>query len=470
MSALSGSRKTAVLVIVLASYAMLVIDVSIVITALPKIRDSFGLSATSLSWVHNAYTLVFGGLLLLGARVGDLFGRRRLFIVGIGVFTVASLLVATAQSAAWLIAARALQGVGAAILAPSTLALLTTSFSEGPERTRAVGYYGAAVGIGGSIGLIAGGLFTDWLSWRAAFGINVPLGIAMMLVAPHVLPETARRTRALDLAGAMSSTLGMTALVYGLVRSASDGWSDPVAIASFVIGFGLLVLFIVNERRVEQPLIPLHLFGSRERVGAYAARMCFLASMLPFWFFTTQYLQGVLGFSPTEAGLAFLPTTVVNLAVALAVPRLTQRLGNARLITVGIAVALVGMAWLGRVSADSSYLTGVALPMLLIGGGQGACSAPLAAAGIAGVAPDDAGAGSGVFNVAHQIGGSLGLAILVAVFAAADSSTLHGGALLAHRISASITGGALLLALAATFSLLVRARRHAHTELAATAA
>lgn len=442
------ARRTAVLAIVLVSYLMIVLDISIVITALPKIHDSLGFSATGLSWVQNAYTLCFGGLLLLGARAGDILGRRRMFTVGLAIFTAASLAIALAQSPAWLLAARAVQGIGAAILAPSTLALLTANFPAGPERTRAVAYYGAVAGVGASLGLVLGGLLTDWISWRAGFFINVPIGIVMILAAYRYLTETERRHGTFDLSGAFSSTLGMSALVYGTVRAATAGWSDPVTIAALAAGVVLLALLIVNEGRAKQPIMPLRLFASRERAGAYGARILFLGAMMGFWFFITQYLQRVMGYSPLQAGLAFLPMTLANFTVAVAVPRLTHRFGNARLLAGGLTVTLVGMAWLSQLSADTAYVSGIALPMILIGIGQGATLSPLTSSGIAGVAPEDAGAASGLVNVAHQLGGSLGLGVLVVVFAAAGSDALGARALLAHRVAVSLTAGSAMLALA----------------------
>jgi predicted MFS family arabinose efflux permease len=394
-------------------------------------------------------------------------GRRRLTgpVLAGQQPTIASIAVGTAQSEAWLIAARAAQGVGAAILAPSTLALLQTSFPEGAERTRAVAYYAAVAGVAATVGLVVGGIFAGWLSWRVGFFINAPIGIAVMLAAPRYLPETERRSGQMNAAGALTSTLGMTALVYGIVRSADAGWTDALTLAALAAGMLLLALFVVNEQRAPQPVMPLRLFASRERVGAYAARLLFLGAMVPFWFFTTQFLQRVAGYSPVEAGLAFLPTTLVNFAAAMAVPRLTRRFGNATLLAGALAVSVVGMTWLSRLSADSSYLSGIALPMILIGAGQGGALGPLTAAGIAGVAPEDAGAAGGVTNVAHQLGGSLGLGVLVAVFAAADSSTLHGSELLAHRIGASFTVGAGILALALLTALAVRpAGRRARRE------
>ena len=442
------SHPLAMLVLILAGYLMIVLDIAIAITALPEIHTSLGFSDTGLSWVQNAYMLAFGGLLLLGARSGDILGRRRMFIVGIALFTVASLGVALAPSAVWLVAVRALQGAGGAILAPSTLALLTANFPEGRERTRAVAYYGAVAGVGASLGLVLGGVLTTWISWRVAFLINVPIGIAIMLAAPKYLAESDRRPGRFDLAGAISSTLGMTALVYGIVNSATAGWGDPVTLTALITGVILLAFFVLNEWRAEQPIMPLRLFASRERTGAYAARILFLGAMLGFWFFITQFLQVVDNFSPLEAGLAFFPMTVANFVVAVTVPQLTRRFGNPRVLAGGLAITLVGMFWLSRISADIPYISGIALPMILIGAGQGASLGPLTASGIAGVTKEDAGAASGLVNVAHQLGGSLGLGILVTVFATAGSSTMDPSALLAVRVAASLTAGTLMLALA----------------------
>jgi predicted MFS family arabinose efflux permease len=281
-----------------------------------------------------------------------------------------------------------------------------------------------------------------------AFFINVPIGIAMALASPRYLPETERRSGDLDIAGAIASTLGMTVLVYGLVRAAEDGWGDAGTLAALILGVLLLAGLVINERRATQPIMPLRLFASAERSAAYAGRVLFLGAMMGFWFFITQYLQTVKDYSPFEAGLGFLPMTAVNFAVALAVPKLTQRYGNGFLLAGGLALTAVGMFWLSRLSGDTNYLTGVALPMMLIGGGQGATLSPLTAAGIAGVAPEDAGAASGLVNVAHQLGGSFGLGILVTVFAAADAGGLSADGLLAHRVSTSLTVGTGMLALA----------------------
>lgn len=450
------SNPSLVLGIILATYLMIVLDVSVIITALPRIHSALDFSAANLSWVQNAYTLTFGGLLLLGARAGDILGRRRVFVVGIAVFTFASLLAGLAQSSTWLLSARALQGLGAAIAAPSSLALLTTSFPEGHERTRALAAYSAVAGGGGSAGLVLGGMLTDWVSWRWGLFINVPIGLLMIYAAPRVLPETVKRPGRFDLTGALTSTLGMSAVVYGFVRAASDGWGDSITVASFVGGAVLLALFIVNEMRAEQPITPLRLFASRERSGAYVARILVVGAMFSMFFFLTQYLQGVAGYSPLKAGIAFLPMTLVMFSMVQVVPRISRKIGSTTLLIAGLSLDMLGMAWLSRLSETTAFFPGIALPMVMMGIGMGAALTPLTAAGIAGVKPDDAGAASGVVNVAHQLGGSLGLGILVTVFASAQrhasGSATHA---LAHAVSSAVTGSAIFLALGLAVVLLV---------------
>lgn len=442
-------NTAAVLGIILATYLMIILDVSVVIAALPNIQSSLHFSSTSLSWVQSAYTLSFGGLLLLGARAGDILGRRRMLVAGIALFTLASLAGGLAPSAEWLLAARAVQGIGAAIAAPSTLALLTTTFHEGRERTRAVAYYSAVAGGGGSVGLVLGGMLTDWISWRWGLFVNVPVGLAIILLAPRYLPETERRRGRFDLAGALTSTAGMTALVYGFVRAASDGWGDRFTLASFAAGAFLLAGFVVTERRAEQPITPLHLFASRQRSGAYIARVLVTGGMFSSFFFMTQYLQDVDGYSALQAGVAFLPMTAVMFTMGRVVPSLVRRFGNTPVLIAGLSVALVGLAWLSRLSAGMDYFPGIAAPLAILGVGIGIAFAPLTTAGIAGVAAGDAGAASGLVNVSQQLGGSLGLGILITVFAAAESD--HAASArdnLAHAISMSLTGSVVFLALA----------------------
>jgi EmrB/QacA subfamily drug resistance transporter len=449
-------NKRAILAIILVSYVMIVLDTSVVLTGLPKIHLEMGFSDSGLAWVQSAYTLTFGGFLLLAARAGDVIGRRRMLVAGLALFTLASLAIGAAQTPAMLVLARAVQGLGAAILAPSTLALLQTTFAEGAERTHAVSLYSATAGIAASVGLVLGGVLAEWMSWRVGFLVNLPIGVAMIWAARRYIPESPRNSGQFDVTRALTSTIGMSALVYAFIRSASAGWGDLPTLATLAAGFLLLAAFIVNERSAAQPIMPLRLFADRQRASAYAARMLFLGAMIGFFFFTTQYLQTVLNYSPSLTGMGFLPMTLVNFAVALQVPRLTRRFGNARLLAFGLLVCLIGMAWLSRVSAHSAYLTAVALPMVLIGAGQGMTLSPLTAAGIAGVPAQDAGAASGVVNVAHQLGNSLGLAVLVAL-AAVGAHQLSGVALLAHRVTTALTASSVFLVAA----LLLMARRSA---------
>jgi EmrB/QacA subfamily drug resistance transporter len=445
MTPKSPPRANFVLGIILATYLMIILDVSVVITALPNVREDLGFSDAALSWVQNAYALTFGGLLLLGARAGDLLGRRRVFVAGIALFTGASMLGGLAQSPTWLLGARALQGVGAAIAAPSTLALLTVSFPEGRERTRAVAYYSAVAGAGGSVGLVLGGMLTTWASWRWGLFINVPIGLALIWLAPRHLPETERQEGRFDFTGAATSTLGMTALVYGLVRAADVSWGDPVALASFVAAAVLLSLFIANERRAEHPITPLHLFSSRIRSGAYGARMLAVGAMFGMFFFLTQFMQGAEGYSALNAGLAFLPMTLSLFATVQAIPRISSEIGDSRLLAGGLLLALIGMTWLSRVSVGGDYFTQMALPMVLLGIGMGSVFTPLTTAGITGVADKDAGAASGLVNTAHQLGGTLGIGILISVFTAAGNG---GASQLAEGVPAALTASAVLIALA----------------------
>jgi EmrB/QacA subfamily drug resistance transporter len=456
MPHLPDLRRNAILAIVLSSYLMLVLDISIVITALPKMRETFGLSTAALAWVENAYTLAFGGLLLLGARAGDLLGRRRVFITGIGLFAIASLACGLAPTAGTLVLARALQGVGAAIAAPATLALLTSTFAEGRERTRALAYYGAVAGGGTAVGLVLGGILTQYLSWRSGMLINVPIGIALILAARNHVAETPRRPGRFDLAGAATGTLGMTAVVFGIIHSTQTSWTDSITITSVIAGVVLLIVFVINESRVRQPITPLRLFASRERVGAYLARFLFIGANFSFLFFITLYLQTARGASPLGAGLAFLPVAIPTFLTGIALPPIAHRYGNARVLAGAMTLAVVGMGWLSRLNEHTPYLTGIALPMVVIGISQGAAFGPLTAAGVAGARREEAGAAAGMVNVAHQLGASLGLSIIVAVYTAGGASG-SSNSVLAHRTAVALTGGTamLLLALILVFTLVI---------------
>ena len=446
----TGLRRSTgpVLAIILISYFMILLDNSVIFTALPSIESELNLGAGQLAWVQDAYTLVFGGLLLLGARAGDLFGRRRVFVFGLVVFSFASLLIGFSPSGEWMIAARSLQGIGTAIVAPASLSLIAVSFPEGKERARAIVLYGATAGIGASLGMVIGGAFAEWISWRAGFFINVPIGIAMIALAPRFLPETKPARGAFDVLGALTATGGVGALVFGIIHAAESTWTSPVTVASLAAGVVLLALLVVNEARASDPIMPLRLFASRVRVGGYVGRMLYMGAMIGFFYFTTQYLQDVLGMNPLQAGLGFLPMTLVNFAVALLLPQLTRRIGDRLPLIPGIALTLAGMIWLSRLTPDAGYLLGVALPMLVIGAGQGLVFAPLTTAGMSGATAEHAGAASGLVNTFHQLGMALGLGVLVAVSVKAGADAATAGAAAVAQVSAALTGSAVLLGIA----------------------
>jgi EmrB/QacA subfamily drug resistance transporter len=415
------SRSTVVLAVILTSQLMVVLDGTIVNIALHDIRADLGFSPESLSWVVNAYTLTFGGLLLLGARAGDILGRRRVFVAGITVFALASFAGGFAQSPAELLTARAIQGVGGALASPSALALLMVMFRQGRERTRAIGLY-TAVSIGGAaVGLIAGGILTEWASWRWVLFVNVPIGAALVALS-GLLPETDRQHGRFDLAGALTSTLGMTALVYGFVHAATDGWANAETVGSFAVGLVLLAAFVLTEVRAPSPITPLRLFADRNRSSSYVARLLLVAGMMGMFFFLTQFLRGVLGYSDLVTGFAFLPlTVVVFLASQLSARVLVDRVGAHRIMVVGITFSTLGMLWLTQLGEHSNYFELVG-PLMVFGLGNGLAFVPLTTTSLDGVAPADAGAASGLVNVMQQLGGSLGLAVLVTVFGAASRS------------------------------------------------
>jgi EmrB/QacA subfamily drug resistance transporter len=399
---------------------MIILDMTVVNIALPHIQHGLHFSATSLSWVLNAYTLAFGGLLLLGGRAGDILGRRRVFLAGIGLFTVASLVGGLATSAGMLLAARAAQGVGGAMASPAVLALIVGSYPEGRERTRALGIYTGVVTAGASLGLVLGGVITEWLSWRWVLFINVPIGIAVVAIAPVFIAESRRQPGRFDLTGALTSTAGMTSLVYAFISAAANGWGNRVTVGAFAAAIVLLGIFLVTETRARQPITPLRLFSSVGRSGSFAARLLLVAGMFGMFFFLTQFVQDILGFSPLRAGIAFLPMTIGLFGVSRAAPRLLARFAPKNLMLAGMLPVIAGMAWLSTVSQSTGYLSGVLGPMLLFGIGMGVVFVPLTMASLAGVRPEDSGAASSMVNVMQQVGGSLGLAALVTVFGSAS--------------------------------------------------
>ncbi|HET7243859.1 MAG TPA: MFS transporter [Streptosporangiaceae bacterium] len=440
-------RRGLALAIVLGAQLMIILDMTVVNIALPSIARGLSFSPAGLSWVLNAYTLTFGGLLLLGGRAGDILGRRRVFVAGIVLFTAASLAGGLAQSAGWLLAARAAQGVGGAIASPAVLAMITASFADGRERARALGIYTAVVMGGGSLGLVLGGVITEWVSWRWVLFINVPIGVLVVIAAPMFLPETARQPGHFDVTGALTSTAGMVSLVYGIIRAAADGWGNPVALASFAAAAVLLAGFVWHESRARQPITPLRLFADRRRAGSYLSRLLIVAGMFGMFFFLTQFVQGILGFSPLRAGISFLPMTAALFGVSRLAPRLVSRFRPWTLMVTGMLPVVAGMTWLSRIEPGTGYLAGVLGPMVLIGAGMGVVFVPLTMASLSGVRPEDSGAASSMVNVMQQVGGSLGLAVLVT---AAGGALGHaaGQAAVVHGMSRAFTLAAVLDVLA----------------------
>jgi len=406
----------------LGAQLMIVLDLTVVNIALPHIQTSLHFSTASLSWVTNGYTLTSGGLLLLGGRAGDILGRRRMFIIGIVVFTLSSLAGGLSTTAGELLASRAVQGVGGALASPAVLALVVSSFPEGRERTRALGIYMGVVTGGSSLGLVLGGMITEWFSWRWVLFINVPIGIAVVAITPLFVGETKRQPGRFDVLGAVTSTAGVSALVYGFIRASSNGWGDHLGLAAFGLAAVLLAVFVVNEARVRQPITPLRLFADASRSGSFVTRLLVIAGMFGVFFFLTQFLQRILGFSPLRAGVAFLPMTVALFGVSRLAPRLMPRLGVKPMMIVGMLPVVVAMAWLSRVSSASGYWTDFFGPMMLLGVGFGLVFVPLTTTSLAGVPAKDSGAASAMLNMLQLVGGSLGLAVLVAVF---GTSTRH---------------------------------------------
>ncbi|MEU0895499.1 MFS transporter [Streptomyces massasporeus] len=415
-------RPGIALTVIAACQLMVVLDATIVNIALPHIQEALEFSTTDLTWVVSSYTLTFGGLLLLGGRAGDILGRRRVFMTGILLFTLASLLGGLAQEPWQLLAARVLQGVGGAIASPTSLALITTTFPEGPERNRAFGVFAAVSAGGGAIGLLAGGMLTEWLDWRWVLFVNVPIGVLIAVLTPLYISESERHSARFDIAGAVTSTAGMASLVYGFIRAADEGWKDRLTIGSFTAAVLLLLAFGIIESRAKEPITPLRMFADRNRSGTYVIMLSLAAAMFGMFFYIVLFVQNVLGYSPIQAGLAFLPVTVVIALGAGLSQRFLPVLGPKPFMLVGSALAMTGLAWQALISSDSSYVGGVLGPMLVFGFGMGLNFVTLTLTAVSGVAPHEAGAASGLLNTTQQVGGSLGLSILTTVFGTATKN------------------------------------------------
>jgi EmrB/QacA subfamily drug resistance transporter len=418
-----------VLAVVCVAQFMVVLDISIVNVALPSMKSDLHMSQNALGWVLNAYTLTFAGFLLLGGRAADLWGRRRLFLIGVALFSLTSLLGGLAQTGGELIGARALQGVGGAVLSPATLTILTTTFTDPRARARALGAWSAVAGAGGATGVIAGGVLTDLLSWRWILFINVPIGILVLIVARFAISESrAEGDRpTLDWAGAVTITGGLIALVYGIVSTDTHAWGSALVLSYLAVGVVLLVLFAVIETRHRHPLVPLRLFRSRNLTGANLIMTLIGSVMFTLFFFLSQFLQDVQGYSPLRAGFAFLPMPVAIIIGTQLSSRLVSRVGPRALLVIGTSISAVGMFLLSRIHPDSSYLLHVGIPGAIITFGIGMSFVPVTLSATNGVDRRDAGLASGVINTTRQIGGSLGLAALLTLAASRANDLVGSG-------------------------------------------
>jgi EmrB/QacA subfamily drug resistance transporter len=423
------SRATTIaLAVIVTCQLMFVLDATVVNIALVPIQHSLHFSRAGLSWVIDAYSLAFGGLLLLGGRAGDVFGRRRMLIIGLSIFTVASLLGGVATSATWLLLTRALQGVGAALAAPSTLSLISATFDEGPARNKALGIFTAVSAGGGSLGLILGGALTSWVSWRWVLFINVPIGIAIVALAPIFVPEPPKNGGRLDVGGAALVTGGLASLIYAFIRLAERG-STNITVGLFVLSVVLLTSFVFVEQRQTQPLLPMRIVTDRLRGPAYLIMLLVPALMYGVFFFISQYLEGSLHFSAIQTGFAFMPLTALIFTSSRITPRLVTRLGARPLLLFGLSALSTAAIWMSQATPSEGYFLGIFGPLLLFGIGAGATFMPLSVTVLAGVPRNDAGAASGMLQTMQQTGGALGVAALSSVAAShGQSNALLTGA------------------------------------------
>ncbi len=425
----SVRRPGPALLVIATAQFMVTLDTTIVNVALPHIQVALGFSGSGLEWVVNAYALTFGGVLLIGGRAGDLLGRRRVFAGGLLLFSAASLAGGLASSPAWLLAARAVQGTGAALAAPSALALIATTFPEGGQRNRAMGVYSAASAAGGALGLLAGGLLATYASWRWVLYVNVPIGVAVALAAPLVLAESPRQRGRFDLPGAIAGTGGVATLVYGLSAAAASPngtshWGDRKVIASITAAVALLGAFVLIQARSREPLLPARLLRDRDRSGAYLIMLCSATAMSAVFFFLTLFQEAVWGYSALRTGVGYLPMTVAVLVASAAAARMVRRIAVRPLLLVGSAVAAGGLYWLSHLSEHGSYAGTVLGPTVVVGCGLGLLSVPLSLTALSRVRDGDSGAASSLLNTGQQVGGSIGLAVLgtAAWTVAADSA------------------------------------------------
>lgn len=436
---LTPRHKNIALALLAMTQFVIVLDAAIVNVALPSVGSALDFNQDDLSWVVNAYTLTFGGFLLLGGRLSDLLGRRRMFIGGLIVFSLASLLGGLAQSDIWLIAARAAQGLGAALIAPAALSLVTTLFAEGPERNRALGVWGAVSGSGGAAGVLLGGVLTEYLGWEWVLFVNVPIGLIAALLAPRLLPESRDLThRAFDVSGAIAVTGGLALLVYALVDANQAGWGSTQTILLVLLAAALLVAFIAIELRTTHPLMPFSIFRLRTLRGANVIGLLLGMSLFSMFFFLSLYMQQVLGYDALKAGLAYLPLAGTIIVTAGLASVIVNKVGFKPPLVLGMALCAGGLVWFAQVDAGGSYVGDLLFPMLIAAVGLAFAFVPITIAAVAGTKPQEAGLASGLINTAQQVGGALGLAILVAVANGRTSDALAAGE---HNRGIALTEG-----------------------------
>jgi EmrB/QacA subfamily drug resistance transporter len=475
-----------VLVLVCLAQFMVVLDATITNVALPSIQRDLGMSDADLQWIVNAYTLVFGGFLLLGGRAGDLIGRKRVFLAGVVLFTIASLLCGLAPSDTWLIVARGLQGLGAALVSPAALSIVTTTFAEGAQRTKALGVWAAIAVGGGAIGLVLGGVLVDALSWEWIFFVNVPVGIVAFALSFVLVPESMdeHAHRSFDALGAVTVTGGLVALVYGIVRSAEAGWGSLEVLGFLALAAALLLAFVLIELRARAPLVRLDIFRVRTLRAANVAMLLVASALFAMFFFNTLYVQRVLGYTALEAGVAFLPFTAGIIVGSGISQKLIPALGARETPVVGLGLAVVGMLLLLRLQPDGSYVADLLPGILLTSIGMGLVFVPVTLIATSGLPAEDAGLASGLFNTSQQIGGALGLALLSTLATTKTTDTLESlgrqpspadqASALVQGFHVAYLAGAILLALAAIVLLVMLRRRDVETvaegELALSAA
>jgi EmrB/QacA subfamily drug resistance transporter len=469
---------TAVLAVVAVAQFMVILDASVVNVALPAIRRADRISDQNLSWILNAYTLMFGGFLLLGGRLADRLGRRRVFMVGMAVFSAASLLCGISQSQAALLVGRGLQGLGAALVSPAALAIILTTFAEGHERDRALAVWGAVAGAGGAVGMLLGGVLVQELGWRSVFFVNIPIGLAMLALTPRIVPES--RAKALaktgyDIEGAVVITLGTISLVYTLTNAGNWEWGSARTIGGLIVSILLIALFVLIERRHEDPLVPLRIFSNRKLSVGGAALLILAAALFGIFFFVTLYLQQVLGLNAFQTGLSYLPLSLTIIAASAAASRLVDRFRPKPVLVAGLLITIGGFVLLASLSGHGDYGSRVLPAMILLGVGPGLSFVALMIAATSGVAPADSGLASGLLNTMQQVGGALGLAVLSTIGADRTAHALHTGltsqAALTYGFKGAFIVSAAFCAVGAAIVIALLPRRklerpHKHVEAA----